>query len=155
MHPPSLSHESIACATSMLCDYFKGSTFDERCVRITPTDADSEPFYFNVKGDGERITWRSVGWSLNVPMQEDEKVIEHPEDYSGPSEPCGDLTGAPVGAGEPARCPCTPCVAPDCLCGPMWQAPKPEPAEWANRWPFVSARPPGGWSDCGPDGETT
>jgi hypothetical protein len=137
MHPPSLSHESIACATSMLCDYFKGSTFDERCVRITPTDADSEPFYFNVKGDGERITWRSVGWSLNVPMQEDEKVIEHPEDYSdsGPSEPCGDLTGALVGAGE------------------AWaQEPMPEPPEWAKRWPFIVARPPGGWSDCGPDG---
>lgn len=59
-------------------------------------------------------------------------------EIDGPSLPCGDLTGAPVGAGEPARPEgrCHVCEARLC-----W---------WPSPW---CKRPPGGWSDCGPDVE--
>jgi hypothetical protein len=33
-------------------------------------------------------------------------MIDHPEDYAGPTEPCGDLSAAPFGGGEPqCKCP--------------------------------------------------
>jgi hypothetical protein len=96
-------------------------------------------------------------------------MIEHPEDYSdsGPSEPCGDLTGAPVGAGEAHRPPSLPpgMLAPMGVYNADWQRQAMEAAKTFTppplglTWPpgrrccQFTRRPPGGWSDCGPDGE--
>lgn len=143
--PDGLQWFEFGMGTAQLVTHFAGPVFDQRVVRISGNETGAR-YYFNVRGDGERIAWVYLRTEKG-----EATMIEHPDDYDGPSEPCDDLSGAPFGGGVPGR-KCRVCpTAPVCLLShacerlPDW--------EQAPLGPTVGGRPPGGWSDCGPDKE--